>query len=271
MADPARTIDPEFATAHTAWHEEVEARRTSDYGPLSVASLDWLGPEPRRFDGIPGSWRAEPDGTVVVEVGAAEELVLDDVPVAGAMRVGPLTGIESRTFASGALRVEVAARGGSIALRTRRPDAPDRAGYSGTATFSPDPAWVIEARFIPAAQADVEVDTVIPGSLQHYDSPGLAEFEVAGETIRLILFESGGPASLRAIFADATGADLTFPAARNVPVARSGPDTVVIDFNRATNPPCAYSAHATCPLPPHGNRVPVRIEAGELRPGVVRA
>lgn len=83
----------------------------------------------------------------------------------------------------------------------------------------------------------------------------------------LTLLGDAQASELRALFADLTGADLTYPAVRFVPVRREG-DAVTIDFNRATNPPCAYSESATCPFPPPENRLSVRIEAGELRPGV---
>ena len=83
-------------------------------------------------------------------------------------------------------------------------------------------------------------------------------------------FRAAHSPSLRAIFADATGVDLTFPAARFVGVTQTGDGTVVIDFNRTVNLPCAYSASATCPFPPPENRLGVRIESRELRPGLTR-
>ena len=70
-----------------------------------------------------------------------------------------------------------------------------------------------------------------------------------------------------AFFADPTGGTTTYPAGRRLRIAEPGPDgSVVVDFNRATNPPCAYTEFATCALPPAENRLPVPIEAGERRP-----
>lgn len=262
----------EFASAHARWHADVEARRTSAHGPLSVTALHWLDATPTRFDGVPGAWSAAPDGTVTLELDpeldAAAALTRDGAPVARRLSIGPLTGIASTTIADGERRIELAARGGGIALRVRDPRSPDLVHYAGTATFPPDPAWVVTARFVAERRDAVPVDSVIPERQQQYDSPGVAEFEVDGEPVRLVLFGGQGDDRYRAIFADATGRDRTYPAARGVDVERVDEHTVRIDFNRTTNPPCAYSAGATCPLPPAGNRLAVRIEAGELRPGL---
>lgn len=262
------TASQEFTTAHAAWHAEVESARTAPYGPLSPVALHWLTGEPQTFDEAPGTWSAS-DGTVTAELAAADGVTRDGEPLAGVVRLGPLTGTASLTLEWGERRIELAARSGGVILRPRDPASPDRADYRGTATFPPDERWVVTARFSLAPREAVEVASAAGESkTQAYDSPGVAEFEVDGQPIRLTLFGSRGHGDLRAIFADATGQDLTFPAARFVNAEQIAGDTVVIDFNRAVNPPCAYSESATCPFPPAGNRLPVRIEAGELRPGI---
>jgi uncharacterized protein (DUF1684 family) len=70
------------------------------------------------------------------------------------------------------------------------------------------------------------------------------------------------------LFTDATSGVTTYPAVRGLLVDRPQGDdgTVVLDFNRAANPPCAYTDLATCPLPPHENRLPIAVEAGEKIP-----
>lgn len=274
--DPLDTdpIDTEaFVAAHDSWHAAVEAGRTAPHGPLSVTALHWLTEDPQRFAGMPGVWRAD-SGTGVVTAELPEDagVTRDGVRLSGTVRFEPLSGIESLVLDRGEQRLELAARSGGIVLRPRDPESPDRAGYAGTETFPPSPEWVVRARFAPAPRDSVEVDSAAgPTAKQHYDSPGTAEFEVDGRTVRLTLFGEADGSPLRALFADRTGGDLTFPAARFVGVARIDDDTVEIDFNRTTNLPCAYSASATCPFPPPENRLPVRIEAGELRPGIGRA
>ncbi len=266
--------DPEaFIAAHESWHEQVEAGRTAPHGPLSVTALHWLTETPQQYAGAPGTWRADHrTGVATAEIPEDAGVTRDGTRLSGDVRFEPLSGIESLTLEWGERRIELAARSGRIVLRPRDPDAPDRVDYAGTETFPPSPEWVLRARFAPAPREGVEVDSAAgPTAKQHYDSPGTAEFEVDGETFRLTLFGENDGSPLRALFADRTGEDLTFPATRFVGVTRIDDGTVEIDFNRTTNLPCAYSASATCPFPPPENRLPVRIEAGELRPGIRRA
>lgn len=270
MPNPHRTLEPEaFAAAHAAWHAEVEAGRTAPHGPLSVTALHWLTEHPQHFAGAPGTWRTDPrSGAVTAVIPEDAGVSRDGEPLGGTVEFEPLTGIETLTLDWGPKRIELAARSGGIALRPRDPESPDRQGYTGTGSFPPSAAWVVRARFAPRPREAVEVGSAAGETAkQHYDSPGTAEFAVGGQTLRLTLFGETDGSPLRAIFADRTGEDLTFPAARFVGVTRIDDDTVEIDFNRTVNPPCAYSASATCPFPPPENRLPARIEAGELRPG----
>ena len=92
-----------------------------------------------------------------------------------------------------------------------------------------------------------------------------------GQTLRLIAFNGYEPGSLCVVFTDATSGVTTYPANRSLEVAAPGADgtgilTVILDFNHAVNLPCAYTAFATCPLPPAGNHLPVAVEAGEKLP-----
>ena len=258
-----------FADAHAAWHDRVEADRTAPHGPLSVTALHWLSADPQAFDGAPGTWSAGADGLVTASFAAVDGVTRDGVALEGSVQLGPLTGIASTTLAWGEQLLELAARSGRIVLRPRDPQSKDRVEYAGTNTFPPSERWVVRARFVPAPREAVEVDSAAGvDAKQHYDSPGTAEFEFEGQPIRLTLFGEPYSPGLRALFADATGKDLTFPAARHVGVTQIDDDTVEIDFNRTSNLPCAYSASATCPFPPPENRLAVRIEAGELRPGI---
>ncbi|UOR01281.1 DUF1684 domain-containing protein [Leucobacter allii] len=267
--DPASSASTPFTDAHAAWHAEVEAARTAPYGPLSPTAMHWLSGEPRRLPGLPGIWSADGEGLVTVELEPGDGVSRGGEAVSGTIELGPLTGMAGTALAWGEVQLDVAARSGGIIVRPRDPNAPARTGYTGTRTFAPREEWRVTARFTPHARAGVEVPSAAGADrTQHYDSSGIAEFEVDGETVALTLFGSAEAGDLRAIFADATGGELTFPAARNVSVDPVDDTTVVIDFNRATNPPCAYSDSATCPFPPPENRLRIRVDAGELRPGV---
>lgn len=258
-----------FSDAHAAWHAQVEAGRTAPFGPLSATALHWLSATPTALPGLPGVWSADANGLTTVELSEDDGVTRDGAALVGTAKIGPLTGIESTSLGWGEVQIEIAARSGAIVVRPRDPASPDRLEYAGTATFPADERWNITARFVPADPRIVEVDSAAgEGRTQHYDSAGSAAFEVNGKPVALTLFGSPEAGNLRALFADETGHDLTYPAVRFVGAQLVDADTVRIDFNRATNPPCAYSAAATCPFPPAENRLPVRIEAGELRPGV---
>jgi uncharacterized protein (DUF1684 family) len=119
---------------------------------------------------------------------------------------------------------------------------------------------------------DVTVGSVVEG-LQHvYAASGAVEFEVDGRPLALTAFNGLTPGSLHILFTDATSGVTTYPANRSLQVA--APDSggrVILDFNRATNLPCAYTGFATCPLPPAENRLPVAVEAGEQIPYEAKA
>ena len=154
-------------------------------------------------------------------------------------------------------------RGERFGLRVKHADAPARVNFSHLEYWPADPSWRITARFVPH-----DVNKTIPivditGLTTELANAGAIEFERDGRTWRLeALGDVGRP--LQVIFADRTSGRGSYAAGRyidiEVPNAKS---EVVIDFNRAYNPPCAFTAFATCPLPPPENRLDMAVEAGE--------
>lgn len=271
MAELQETPGSGFARLHEAWHRNVEARRIAPHGPLSPVAMHWLSAEPLAYERAPGIWSVDAEGAVSATFSAEENVSRDGVPLVGAISFEPLTGVEGFTLDWGEKLLEVAARSGNVVLRPRDPASPDRLDYRGTQTFKPEERMAILARFVPTVREAVEIESAAGiGRMQYHDSPGTAHFEADGQSLALTLFGSAEGNDLRVVFADATGKDLTYPAARFLDVQQIDETTVLLDFNRSTNPPCAYNVHATCPYPPPENRLAVRIEAGELRPGTAR-
>ena len=100
-----------------------------------------------------------------------------------------------------------------------------------------------------------------------YAAPGAVEFEIDGVPTTLTAFNGHTPGDLLVLFTDATSGISTYAANRALAIA--APDAegrVVVDFNRATNLPCAYTDFATCPLPPAENRLAAAVTAGEKTP-----
>ncbi len=120
--------------------------------------------------------------------------------------------------------------------------------------------------FIPFdSPGNVTVDASVDGLHHEYEAPGQVEFEYQDVTHRLTVFAVHG--GFEILFRDSTSGVTTYGASREMLVdTPNGHGHVTLDFNRATNPFCAYTDFATCPLPPPENRLSVAIEAGEKIP-----
>lgn len=95
-------------------------------------------------------------------------------------------------------------------------------------------------------------------------SPGYLKFEINDTGFRLDPIADGNSKSYFIIFGDETNGEETYGAGRFLSVdAVDEQGVTYIDFNKAYNPPCAFSPYATCPLPPAQNRLAIRITAGE--------
>ncbi len=257
----------EFAREWEAWHRAHEKRRADPHGFLAVTGLFWLSAEPTEIPGIPGLWSADAEGPAVL-LGADEQLVHDGTPITGTHRFAPIAERGGITVGFDGGVIEIAKRGGADIVRPRRADFPFLATYQGTEAFAPDAAWRVPARFARFVRPRaIEVGAAVDGLSHVYESPGYVEFDLEGETFRLLAFPGHQPGSLFVLFTDATSGVTTYAANRSVSIDVSeGYDETVIDFNRATNLPCAYTDFATCPLPPAENHLRVEVTAGERTP-----
>ncbi|MFE6410953.1 DUF1684 domain-containing protein [Streptomyces sp. NPDC057837] len=266
LHDDATSLDA-FTADWEAWHLRRDAALAHEHGFLAVTGLYWPGTGPQRLPGVPGTWSAGDEGvTVVLDDG--EELVVDGTPVRGRHTFGGIPERGGTEAAWGDTVIEVAERGGRYVIRPRDPRHPLRTGFTGTPAYAPDPRWVVTGTYTAFAEPrPTTVGAVVEG-LQHvYDAPGTIRFGIDGLTPDLTAFTGGTPGSLLVLFSDATSGVTTYGAGRALHVDAPAPDgTVVLDFNRATNLPCAYTDFATCPLPPAGNRLAVAVEAGERIP-----
>jgi uncharacterized protein (DUF1684 family) len=257
----------EFTAAWEAWHEAQQARLADAHGFLAITSINWLGAEPQRFDDAPGAWTSGPAG-VTVDLDEGEELVVGAETVSGHHSFGVLPERGDIKAVWGDAVIEIAKRGGQDIIRPRHPDNPRRLAYRGTPSFAPDPRWAITGRYVPfEAPRPTTVGAVVEGLEHVYDAPGRIDFTVDGQDLSLTAFPGHSPSSLIVLFTDATSGVTTYAANRVLQVTPpAGGGDVTLDFNRATNLPCAYTPLATCPLPPPENRLPIAVEAGEQIP-----
>jgi uncharacterized protein len=156
-------------------------------------------------------------------------------------------------------------RGDRFAVRAKDSESPIRKNFRGMRYFPIDPAFHFRAKLIP----DVKKIPVlnILGQTDQEESPGWVEFSYQGRPYRLrpIYEDTSQGRTLYFLFKDTTNKTKTYQAGRmlNTPLAVNG--IVDLDFNRAYTPPCTFTPYATCPLPPKENRLPIAVEAGELR------
>ncbi|WP_019629791.1 DUF1684 domain-containing protein [Actinomadura atramentaria] len=264
-APTAETAEPR--RAWEAWRDAHHARIADPHGFLAVTALHWLSEEPQRLSGAPGVWSTGPDG-VTVALDDGEEIFVDGKPVRGVHHFGVIPERVSVTALWGEAAIEVAKRGGRDIVRPRHPDNPLRLAFEGTPGYDFDPRWVVTGRYVAFdAPRPTTVGAAVEGLEHVYDAVGRIEFEIDGTPLALTAFDSGRTGNLLVLFTDETSGVTTYAANRTLHVPAPEPGgTVVLDFNRAANLPCAYTDLATCPLPPAENRLPVAVEAGQKIP-----
>jgi uncharacterized protein len=264
------TVGSEHEAEVEAWRAGRYMNLRRDQGWLTLAGLGWLKPGVNRLGSAPDADVVLPSGppdagTVTVTdhgVLADGALLHDGRPARSLQLVTDATG-EPTLLEVGDLRLCVIERGGRLGIRTWDTASALRMSFEGIDHWPVDPAWRLEARHEPTPEATLEVPDVI-GIVERQQTPGTVAFEVADVTHRLQGLQGGPNGELWLVFGDATNGHETYAGGRFLYTDAPGPDgTVIVDFNRAYNPPCVFSPYATCPLPWPANRLPFRVEAGE--------
>jgi uncharacterized protein (DUF1684 family) len=286
---PATTPPATASPATSTYEREVEAWRQerleglmADGGWLTVVGLHWLKPGRTSFGSAPGNDLVLPAHSVPARAGVftldAGRVTIDvatGVPVTlGGGR--PLTkrvletdasGHEPDVLALGAVTLQIIDRGGRLGVRVKDARSEARRAFKGLTWYPVNPTLRIIARFVANARpTTIDVPSII-GVTERMPSPGTAEFELAGKTLRLVPVLEAGETGLFFVFRDATSARTTYGGGRFLHADPPRDGKVVLDFNEAYSPPCAFTPFATCPLPPSQNRLPVSIEAGERNAG----
>jgi uncharacterized protein len=163
---------------------------------------------------------------------------------------------------SGTVSFFLIKRGEKVGLRVKDTEAAPRKRFVGLDYFPTDPAWRIEASWVPFDPPREMPITNILGNVSLEKVPGKAVFQSNGRTYELFPVLEGPDQPLFFIFSDATGGKGTYHM-RFLDAESPKSGKVVLDFNLATNPPCAFTPFATCPLPPKENRLTLAVTAGE--------
>jgi uncharacterized protein (DUF1684 family) len=258
-AVPPAPTPESFEAAWRAWRDQRLASLQRPQGWLALSGLHWLKEGENRIAGLPGRFEVA-GGQVTLTAAAGDGWTLGGAPVTSRRLASDRDGQADRVQV-GSRTAQVIDRGGKLALRVWDAERPERRGFTGIDTFPPDPRWRLVARWEAyATPRAVEVPSVV-GIPTRELAPGRAWFTVAG--VEYALEPTLDGEALFFVFKDRTAPRQTYGAGRFLVAEAPRDGQVVLDFNRAYNPPCAFSAFATCPLPLPQNVLPVRIEAGE--------
>ena len=258
-----------------AWHAGRVARLTDSEGWLTLVGLTWLD-EGRSAVGRGPSCVVQHDGFPVEDVGTIVRAgdVIRFEPAPGAPVTGvPAGGVmladdsgDPTVLVVGTCRFHVIRRGERYGVRLKDEAAAARRTFAGIDRFPVDPAWRVSARWIPAPPDTVTPVELIIGTTIEEPVAGRAAFVHDGAEVSLVLTPTSDPSRLFVVFGDTTNGATTYGGGRFLEAVLEG-DTVILDFNRAYNPPCALTPFATCPMPGPDNRLPFVVAAGEKHPG----
>ena len=277
-----QATDPDYVARIDAWHAGRVARLTSETGWLTLVGLHPLVSGPNTVGSAPEAnvqlVAAAPPRLGRIDVGGDGSVRFQADPAAG-VRLhddpsgDPVTSLDLATdaggdptvLAVGTLVMHVIDRGGRLYLRVKDTRAEALRTFTGIDRFPVDPRWRVTARLEPGPDT-VPVPDVLGGTSDE-PSPGTLVFTVDGTACRLV--PTGAPGEgLFIVFGDRSNGPQTYPGGRFLSTEPpAGDGTVVLDFNQAVNPPCAFSDFATCPLPPAGNTLSIAVTAGEKRWG----
>ena len=278
--DPGSADDPsaaKFETTNMDWRQRRLERLTAPYGWLSLAALSVLEPGAEMTIGSagdndivvargPARWgtlQVDPDGASARFDNAAGDAVAFDGRPGASGRLSLLDNGEAQRIEAAEIRMHLIDPGGQLALRVRDPRAPTRIEFAGLDYYALQPEWRVEAEFIEHAETSTLQVANVMGQLIEEPNPGVARFTHNGKQIELEAVQEDD--RLFFIFADRTSGRETYGLGRFLYADLPRDGRVTLDFNQAYNPPCAFNAYTTCPLPPESNRIDAWIRAGEKK------
>ena len=273
-------------SAQTTYQKEIDNWRKkrveslkSENGWLNLVGLYWLQEGKSSFGSaddvqikFPKGSIAEHAGffelkgtTVTLYVTESTDIKINGIAVKKAI-VFSVDSARTPNVTSGSLKWSIIKREDKIGIRLRDLNSPLAKEFEGTARFLTDSTWRIKAYLKKNEKpANVFITNVL-GQTNAQSSPGKLFFNYEGKEYSLDALAEGK--ELFIIFADATSGKETYPSGRFLYASQADADGVTfLDFNKAINPPCAFTNYATCPLPPKQNILPFAITAGEKNYG----
>ncbi len=256
------------------WKKQRIERLKGKTGWLNLAGLLWLEEGENTFGSdstnrIVFPEKAAPycgtlileNGTVTLKAGETSGITVEGAPVR-TMTLRHDQQENTTRIEQGELAWYIVKRGERYGIRLRDYKHPNLEKLDSIPSYPVNTDYVVEATLHPfEAPRTMEVATPVAGFTEEYECPGELYFEINGEKLVLYPFQSGQGYFL--VIADQTTGMETYGAGRFMYSVPDSTGRIILDFNKAYNPPCAFTAYATCPMPPRENFLPVAIEAGE--------
>jgi len=257
------------------WRQQVEASLRGEESWLSLAGLFWLTLGENSIGCGRGCNILLPEGTAPDAAGVIDfhgtQAVFRAAPgvaaYVGAERVETLvmqpdvSGLPTRVRISDVTFV-IVRRGQRWGLRVWNRNHPARTAFPGRRWYPVDESYRVPARYERYDPPRPIMITNVLGDAEPTPCPGHVDFALKGAPIRLLVTDCDEE-GLFLVFADLTNGKTTYPPGRFLATGPVEGEQVTLDFNRAYSPPCAFTPHATCPLPPTENHLTIAIEAGE--------
>ncbi len=268
-----------YAESIGAWRAQREAGLRAEDGWLTLVGLSWLEEGANRVG-------SDPAAEVPLPAGSAPRSLGVITLAGGTATFSPAAGAEVRVngrpartqvlrpqpgdhdvVTVGTLTLFVIKRGDRVGVRVKDSNSPARRNFAGLHWYPIQEEFRVAGRFTPhTAPTTIMIPNVL-GAVQPWPTPGTVTFTLGGRDYALQPVLDGADAKeLFFIFRDLTTGEGTYPGGRFLYAPMPVNGEVVLDFNKAENPPCAFTPYATCPVPPKENALPVRIEAGERDP-----
>jgi uncharacterized protein len=269
------------------WRNEHTADFLKPDGWLSLVGLEWLQPGDNTVGAAPDNkirLPGGPDHLAILHLegetvtlgppsnGFPYDFLVDGSPARSqALRAEGNKDKVAPRMTIGTLNMYVIRREARFALRIKDSHSPSIVGFHGLKWYLPNETYRVTAKWMPYTPFKTITLATLVGTNYDQPIPGAAEFVLAGKTWRLEpVLEDPAVPKLFFILRDTTSTTTTYGAGRFLYTGfptngLDKPGELVLDFNRLENPPCAYTAFATCPLPPQGNRLPIALPVGEQR------
>jgi uncharacterized protein len=265
-------VDPAYQQSFDKWKGELVEDIKQEWLPL--AGLFWLKPGENSFGTDPRNAIVFPKGpaqggsftlrgkAVTAKFSAAANATIQGRPVTTA-ELQPDSLGRPTVVAIGGLRLHVIVRGERVGIRLKDEEGTALRQYRGPLFFPLDLSYRLIATWLPSdGKQTVDVPNVL-GDAIPTPVAGTAVFKINGQELRLTDLGGDAARQLFFVFSDPTSKTNTYPGGRFLKAGPVVNGTVVLDFNRAYNPPCSVTPYATCPLAPKENRLAVPISAGE--------